>query len=480
MIIRQKQAKEHTIQSILNDYLGLLVALFVMIMLVTIGFCLTVVLESDENNKQIYELKQFFSLLDQEQDIVYNVLLRDQTEKIDELWQNCQQLKELQEELETKHISVEYQRGIYDISILLEKYEAGLKNIGLFTEMEIYREAKNCYDAIKGHNGVLSEEILKKGSAFINRMLRWIVSYLVTLLATMILIVIYIVRKNFEILKGIVKPLQVLTNHFGKINFLKESIPEEIWENEDYHCEINQMIYGYNQMVKKNQLLLAEHYELMNTKLLLQKQELAKLQHQINPHFLFNTLNMISQTAYLENDKKVVALLETTASLLRYSLDYSSRDVTLWQEMEAVRNYITIQKQRFGERISFAINLDERVNHLKMPSLLVQPLIENAIIHGLGTCEEDGKIWIDTILDTDHNRGLIRVSDNGNGIEQEHIQQIAEKMCSREDGASHIGLANVYFRLKLYFGENADIWITSVPQEKTEVTLVLPYCEEVK
>ena len=148
--------------------------------------------------------------------------------------------------------------------------------------------------------------------------------------------------------------------------------------------------------------------ELENLKIsnLLKSSELKVIQMQINPHFLFNTLNMIAQTAYLGDSDTTVFLLGKTAELLRYSLDFMGRSVTLARELTMLGDYIYLQEQRFGERIEFEFELDEKFHQMHIPCLILQPLVENAITHGVGSYTENGKIQIKTVYDEEQKCGI--------------------------------------------------------------------------
>lgn len=481
MTVKFGKKQKNTIQEKLNEYLKMLLLFILLFLILVAGFCVLVTVKVADNNDHILAVNRFFDELDEEHNMLYNAAFRTSAGTMEELQQNYYELQEELSVLGAKKISVEYQRAMEDLSNLLEAYEKLVLRVSHRTaDMRILNEGRSIYAAMNGYIQPLCMEILKAGKSFTSYILNMILWYLGCLLATMALVIVYTVLKNLEIIRGITNPLQQLTEQMYKINFLNGEGSETIQAQPQYHQELNQIISGYNQMLEKNRKLLSEHAELMNTKLFLQKQELLKLQHQINPHFLFNTLNLISHTAYLENDKKVVSLIGITANLLRYSLDYSSREVTLRQELEAIRNYVSIQEQRFEERITFAFSLthQEEFDQLRMPSLMLQPLVENAIVHGLGTCEEGGRIQICTRYDPQNGIGRVCVVDNGTGMDPDTLHAVQERMRSTEDKTKSIGLANVYFRLKLFFGERADIEISSIPGERTEVALVMPYPAE--
>ncbi len=190
------------------------------------------------------------------------------------------------------------------------------------------------------------------------------------------------------------------------------------------------------------------------------RSEFKMLQNQINPHFLFNTLNMIHRLcACGESDKAAETVLKTS-QLLRYSLDNQNQYSSIRKELAAIRSYIDIQKLRFGERIRFLILNDhaEGCLDLAFPGMILQPLVENAVKHGLKNVTRDGEVEI--YLGADAQRLTISVSDNGEGMPKEEAEALLQR-CSRAEESAQLGLFNVVQRLKMFFKERADIQIES-------------------
>lgn len=203
----------------------------------------------------------------------------------------------------------------------------------------------------------------------------------------------------------------------------------------------------------------------------LQSSQLRLLQARINPHFLFNTLNMITQTAHMEDAEETALLLEATADFLRYNLGKVTKSVTLSDEIENTKNYVYIQRCRFGDRIRFEFDVDESCGGRETPCMILQPLVENAISHGVGSMISGGVVTIRLFRKGSHI--CLEVQDNGVGIEpqlQETIRaSFAQNRC--EDG--HIGLYNVYQRLRLFCGEGLRFELESQPG-CTCVRMLLP------
>ena len=251
------------------------------------------------------------------------------------------------------------------------------------------------------------------------------------------------------------------------------------------------LIQVFNMMAQqiKSQIKIIE--EDAKTKVLYQKQkveklkilnllrtsELKSLQMQMNPHFLFNTLNMIAKTAYIEEAEKTVFLLKKTSQLLRYSLDYMGKSVTLGQELESLGNYVYLQEQRFGKRILFEFDLDESFHQTKIPCLILQPLVENSIIHGVGAFVEGGRVLIQTKYEQKSGRGLIRIADNGCGMDGQTLALVRERLSSDEEQREKLGLANVCRRLQIFFEERANMEIRSTALKGTAVEIMVPVKE---
>ncbi|WP_235533171.1 hybrid sensor histidine kinase/response regulator [Paenibacillus sp. Leaf72] len=197
------------------------------------------------------------------------------------------------------------------------------------------------------------------------------------------------------------------------------------------------------------------------------RMEAAWLQAQIQPHFLYNTLNSIAALSEIDNDK-MSALLEAFGHYLRASFDFRNleRLVSLDQELGLVRSYLYIEKERFEDRLNIRWEVDSRL-HLQVPPLSIQPLVENAIRHGLLSRDEGGEIHI-RITEKEHD-AEISVADNGLGMDEETVRRILD---SRLEGRAGIGLFNTDRRLKQIYGKG--LQIRSVPNQGTIVSFVVP------
>lgn len=202
--------------------------------------------------------------------------------------------------------------------------------------------------------------------------------------------------------------------------------------------------------------------------------ELRALQSQVQPHFLFNTLNMVAKMALIEGAERTRTLLETVADLLRYSLRQLDRPVTLADEVQQVQRYATIQGERFRERFRFAVEVDPAALATPIPCLTLQPLVENALIHGIGGREEGGAIQLS--VRQDGGRVRVVIADDGAGIPPDRLRELMGGG-GRAPGGGHttgLGLHNVRRRLELFYGESCGFAIESRAGEGTRVILDLP------
>lgn len=232
----------------------------------------------------------------------------------------------------------------------------------------------------------------------------------------------------------------------------------------------------FNQMRKNIRKLIEEIKEKHELDRLLKEMELKHLQNQINPHFLFNTLNTVSRMAYLENAQVTSRLIQSVSTLLRYSLGHLKHSVPLREEVKVVKEYFHIQKTRFADRIAFQTDIDEQLLDVQIPSMTLQPLVENAFIHGIEPMEDGGIIRL-KIYKKDH-RIIVEVADNGAGMTKEQLQRLLQtNNDSRSKPSGHttgLGVHNVIRRLELFYQKEDVVEIYSEPGKGTNIMLKLP------
>ncbi len=192
------------------------------------------------------------------------------------------------------------------------------------------------------------------------------------------------------------------------------------------------------------------------------------LYNQMSPHFIYNTLNSALQLAYDEKAENTVKLMRAIIEFMRYYTRSAASIIDLESEVQFVQNYIYISKMRYGQRIDFSICKHQDVPNIKLPAVTIQPLVENAIIHGLKECTEQGNVLVEIMRAED--AVIISVEDNGKGIDYDKLEEV---MSAGEENR-HIGLRNVRDRLLFFFGDQATLTIESQPECGTVITLRLP------
>ncbi len=209
--------------------------------------------------------------------------------------------------------------------------------------------------------------------------------------------------------------------------------------------------------------------------------KISELQSQINPHFLYNTLESIRGQALEDHNQKIADMTEALAKYFRYSINKENDIVELSKEMENINNYIHIQQYRFEDRFQFLTKIDNDVDlSVKLPKMTLQPIVENALFHGIETRVSDGKILLK--VTSNQKDVFIVVQDNGKGMDEETLRSIQVRFRTNDgilenrELKKHMGIAliNVNHRLKLLFGEEYGLQVNSAFGIGTEVILTVP------
>ena len=222
--------------------------------------------------------------------------------------------------------------------------------------------------------------------------------------------------------------------------------------------------------------LFEQQIENLRIQSLLADAEMKALQMQINPHFLFNTLNAGVQLAMIEGADRTSTFLDNMAMIFRYNVKSLDRKVRLKDEIDTIRAYEDLFFVRFGDIMKFEYDIDQSLLDIDVPPLIIQPLVENATIHGIGNMEKGGVINISI----DKNKTVVRISvqDNGVGMSEETRQRVLDCQkfeCDTSGNMTGIGIYNVVQRLKLFFKCEDVLEVKSAPGEGTKVTLKIPY-----
>ncbi|MGY4688853.1 sensor histidine kinase [Salibacterium sp. K-3] len=271
---------------------------------------------------------------------------------------------------------------------------------------------------------------------------------------------------------GLNRPLQQLSAAAAEVsrgNF--EGEPVRIQSND----EMKLLGDTFNQMRRDINTYVEEMKEKAEMDRLMKELELKHLQNQINPHFLFNTLNTVSKSAYLEQAESTSQLMDSVSVLLRYNLGDIEKSVTLKDEVNVVESYFHIQETRFQGRVEFHLELDENALPLQVPRLFLQPLVENAFIHGVEPLEEGGTITV-RVADKPE-QVIVDVVDDGIGMTPDQLRHLFDPDAPEESHVGHstgLGLANVRRRLQLFYRMEHVMDIMSEPDSGTRIRLYLP------
>jgi len=244
----------------------------------------------------------------------------------------------------------------------------------------------------------------------------------------------------------------------------------------DRQDELGYLSQCFNDMSREIDILVNRVYKEQLTR---KEAEIKTLQAQINPHFLFNTLESINWMARLNNVDEISEMVTALSALMEAGIGKGGPLVTIKEEIDFVDSYILIMKNRYGERLDFNKSIDSSLLGIKVPKLLLQPLVENAIYHGVDKFRKQGKIYL--IIRKIDQRVEIEVLDNGQGMTEEDIRELNKNLNEgndaylfSENSGMGIGLKNVNRRIKLFYGVEYGVRVESIYEEYMKVVVTIP------
>lgn len=281
-----------------------------------------------------------------------------------------------------------------------------------------------------------------------------------------IMLVFFAVIASIIISNSIMRPIKKLKKMIAKI------------ENGDFDTtiqltsrdEIGLFANSFNRMTVRLKQLIQQIYDKEEEK---RKAEILVLQEQIKPHFIYNTLSTIKFMATVQKSTGITKMTEALIALLRASAKYNGKLITIEEEIYLIKSYIFIQQTRYYEKFSVNFNYDEAVLKYKTLNLILQPMVENAIFHGISA--KNGKGSIDINIEAINDEVVYVIEDDGIGMTEEE----ARKILTRENNSGSIGIYNVDKRIKLYFGDKYGIRIESTPNVCTRIIIRIPTISEV-
>lgn len=260
------------------------------------------------------------------------------------------------------------------------------------------------------------------------------------------------------------RPIKILENSMRRVsegNF--DTVSDVKGDN-----EVESLSRTFNMMLITIRNLMAQ---IVRDQAARRKSELNALQAQIQPHFLYNTLDSILWMAEKGNNNEVVSMVTALSRFFRLSLSDGKNVITVEEELEQVKNYLFIQENRYKNKFIYHFDVQADTLKCRIPKLLLQPIVENAIYHGIEGMADEGEIHISSSLDD--GRLLLQVKDKGLGMSDEKLKSLINDL-SQSKGSSSIGLKNVNERIKLHFGREFGINVESEQEMGTAVKLLLP------
>ena len=281
----------------------------------------------------------------------------------------------------------------------------------------------------------------------------------VILFSTVLIILIFSVlsAKISEPIKNLEKSMKKVEE--GEFDIFVEAKGED---------EVVKLSKTFNLMLCKVQYLMKQIVVEQESK---RQSELDALQAQINPHFLYNTLDSVVWMAESGKNQHVITMVTALAKLFRISISRGLNFITVEQEIEHVKNYLIIQKMRYGDKFNYKINISEEVKQLKTLKLILQPLVENSIYHGIEYMQDEGQIKISACISDE--KLLYIVEDNGLGIDSEKFNMLLN-YDGKINGGSGVGIKNVHERIQLTYGKQYGLEIESELEVGTTIKIWLP------
>lgn len=437
-------------------------------------------------------LNKFSDAVDAVQDHMTDYLNARTSDSLENYYRSEQECRDLAADLNETVTGRAFDRMERNIRHMSEYY---LEEVGRTIEakrgrnVEKYRlhyeNATGMYDSIKTYLSTLNMEQFRSNSERYSYLLERFRLFEVISIAVIILVMVSNVCIIISFVGAIIRPLKKLAgsaDEVAKGNFDIALLPVE---SED---EVGVVTGAFNSMVVSIGRYIEQLRESMEAERALKERELLMeghlkdarlkyLQAQINPHFLFNTLNAGAQLSMMEGADRTYEYIQKVAQFYRYNMKKSEETVTVADEVEMVDSYIYILNVRFAGDIRYEKSIDESLLSVEMPGMILQPIVENCVNHGIREMGDRGVIFLS--LYEKEDRVCISVKDNGVGMSAEIIAKVLDGTYTdgeKTAGGNGVGMDNVISRMKLFTGREDVISVTSGGEGKgTEVCLYLSY-----
>lgn len=345
----------------------------------------------------------------------------------------------------------------------------------------VYDMQKYLYD----YAGRYADTTLKEGNDRYNEILPVVFIIPAVTIIISILMFFAILEISRAMNKSVTEPVLKLADASRKIAANDFYIDDVRADNRD---ELGELITAFNKMKyatgeyidaleeKREALdrLHAKELETLEAEKQLDAMNLELLKNQINPHFLFNTLNVIGGMANLESAPTTEKMAVALSSIFRYNLKTQEKEVLLSRELKVSDDYMYLQKMRFGERVKYEVNCEVDADGVMVPTFTLQPLLENAIIHGISPKISGGEVKVN--IKRDGDLLVIEVWDTGKGISPEDLKDLRDSLYGKRNLGIGIGLGNIYRRLKSMY-PGSDMKVDSVLGVGSKISILVPYKE---
>lgn len=420
----------------------------------------------------------------------FDLLFQQRTEKNRELYQNSRSeiarlMNKIESEIRHSNKSKTFYRNLsnmldYHDQLALDIFNSSVLNTNTYQKL---KNINILYSYMKSHTQNLINSFLAyQSSNYVNLLVetqnRSKTIYMVVILISIAVFIFAVLMSN-NILKTIDK-LSSSARYLSLGHWEIEDIEEINYRElnilgQTFNLMKNNIRKYIKELKEKSELenkLNQEKMENIEKERLLKESQLLNLQMQMDPHFLFNTLNTVSRTAMFENAAETQNLIIAISKIMRYNLDHKGKMVELKKEIEVLKAYLTIQETRFKEQMDFEINTADNLEGIKIPPMIIQPIVENSIIHGLADTDSEGRVIIK--IERLFDKVKIKISDNGIGMESEKLNDILNaRHQNSENERKSLGILNVIKRLKLHYGEYK-LEINSTVNKGTEVIIEIP------
>lgn len=490
------KSSDQTIKGRLTHYMFLLVFTASLFMLIVLQF----MLESSELSQGVLSVigdgQDFFDEIIDLQNLTEHILLYDDEQSMETVTQTFHTANEALEMLKQVEAGEAFMRDVLDIEGALHTAQRIIEGMGESGKSSLefyetdYMKARIAFEWILQERGRFSSQLLEASSRIQEKLKRHIEQYGVMMALFVLGWGLVAVHHGYKIAQNISEPIERLAEDVVRMRDSSVEKMRLVAIPKNAEWEVINLTDGFNHMIERIRMQWKQLQEkaqvekelhekdVENLKITsrLKTSQMQALQRQINPHFLFNTLNVISDTAYLEEAPETRELLSIAAAFLRYSLDNCDKEVTLGRELEALGHYVFLQEKRFGNRIRFEFELNENLNTVHMPALILQPILENAVAHGVGGYLEQAYVRVET-SQTEDDMACVCISDNGQGMNREKLDELRRKLdraATEETMTDGIGMMNVARRLDVFYHGKARMDIESAEGKGTRITLLLP------